>query len=106
MPDAGSEAQGSNRPGRSSARRGQPADPGADVPSAQRAARLAGATAALLETIQAPLDRQFRAPYERAIASARAILGDEAFAVAWDAGKQMTLDEAVAFALAPEATAS
>jgi adenylate cyclase len=76
------------------------------VAFAQRAARLAGATAALLETIQAPLDRQFRKLYEEAIATAQAALGDEAFAAAWEAGKQLTLDEAVAFALAPEATAS
>jgi tetratricopeptide (TPR) repeat protein len=76
------------------------------VRSAQCAARLAGAAAALLETLQAQLIRQFRTPYEGAIATARAMLGDEAFDAAWAAGKQMAFDEAVAFALAPEASAS
>jgi len=69
------------------------------VPSAQRAARLAGATAAHLGALGAPLDRQFRKPYEGAIATARAILGDAAFMAAWEAGKEMSLDEAIAYAL-------
>jgi class 3 adenylate cyclase/tetratricopeptide (TPR) repeat protein len=77
-----------------------------DIAFAERAARLGGATAALLEALQAPLDRQFRKPYEEATTTARTILGDEAFPTAWEAGKQLTLDEAVAFALAPEAGAS
>jgi hypothetical protein len=76
------------------------------VRSAARAARLAGAMTAVLDTLQAPLVRRFRMPYERAIATARAILGDETFDAAWAAGKQLTLDEAVAFALAPEASAA
>jgi hypothetical protein len=74
------------------------------VPSAQRAARLAGATAGLLDALHAPLDRQFRKPHQGAIASARAILGDEAFDATWEAGRQLTLDEAVAFALSPQAS--
>jgi tetratricopeptide (TPR) repeat protein len=70
------------------------------VAFAERAAWLAGAAAALLEALGAPIDRQFRKPYEGAMATARAALGDEAFEAAWNAGKHMTLDEAVAYALA------
>jgi tetratricopeptide (TPR) repeat protein len=74
------------------------------VSFAQRAARLGGATAALLEALGAPLDRRFRKPYEHAMANALAVLGEEAFNTAWQDGKQMTLDDAVAFALAPDAS--
>jgi tetratricopeptide (TPR) repeat protein len=79
---------------------------GQAVSFAQRAARLAGATAAILETVQVPLDRQFRIPYARATTTARAILGDEAFDAAWAAGKQLSLDDAVAFALTLDASRS
>jgi hypothetical protein len=34
------------------------------------------------------------------------MLGDEAFDAAWQAGRQMSLNDAVAFALAPEASAA
>ena len=74
--------------------------------SATRAAQLAGAMTAVLDALQAPLARRFRMPYEGTIVTARAILGDEAFAAAWQAGKQLSLNEAVAFALAPEASAA
>jgi hypothetical protein len=37
--------------------------------------------------------------HERAVALARAQLGDEAFAVAWAAGAALALDEAIAEAL-------
>ena len=41
----------------------------------------------------------FRNDILLAVDSARAILGEAAFAAAWEGGKKMTLDEAVAFAL-------
>jgi Predicted ATPase len=41
----------------------------------------------------------FRNDTQLAVDSARATLGEEAFAAAWEEGKKMTLDEAVAFAL-------
>ena len=40
-----------------------------------------------------------RATYERAVALARAQLGDEAFAAAWAAGVALSLDETIAEAL-------
>lgn len=41
-----------------------------------------------------------RPAHDRALAACRAALGDDAFAAAWEAGRAMTLDEAVALALA------
>lgn len=40
-----------------------------------------------------------RATYERAMAIARAQLGEDAFATAWAAGQALTLEQAIAFAL-------
>jgi DNA-binding NarL/FixJ family response regulator len=58
--------------------------------SKRRERRRAGAAARLPE----------RACYERAAAQARAVLGPEAFAVAWKARRDRSLDEAVAEAQA------
>jgi tetratricopeptide (TPR) repeat protein len=68
---------------------------------AQRAAQLGGAANALLESLKTRLERHFRLPLERALIAAQATLGEEAFAAARRAGRQMTLEEAIAFALAP-----
>jgi tetratricopeptide (TPR) repeat protein len=65
---------------------------------AQRAAWLAGATAALIEQTGAPLPRGERAPYARALATACAVLGEEAYAAAWAAGQTAPLEEVVASA--------
>jgi hypothetical protein len=40
-----------------------------------------------------------RAEHEQAIDTARAALSEEEFAAAWEDGKSMALDEAVAYAL-------
>jgi hypothetical protein len=40
-----------------------------------------------------------RRDYERIVATARAQLGEEAFAMAWAAGRAMSLDQAIAYAL-------
>ncbi len=40
-----------------------------------------------------------RADYDRIVATVRAQLGEEAFAAAWEAGRAMTLDDAIAEAL-------
>jgi len=40
-----------------------------------------------------------RAEHDGLLASARAILGEEVYTTAWEAGRQMNLDEAVAYAL-------
>jgi predicted ATPase/class 3 adenylate cyclase len=71
----------------------------------ERAAWLFGATAAMREV--SGMDeaaRAFRGAYERDEAEARASLGEEAFAVAWAAGRAMSLEQAVAFALGEPAS--
>jgi predicted ATPase/DNA-binding SARP family transcriptional activator len=67
---------------------------------AARAARLFGATEALFGAISAPQPAAEQGRHERQLASIRAALGDEAFAAAWAAGRAMSLDEAIAEALA------
>ena len=67
--------------------------------SPQRAARLAGAAQAAREGIAAILPPKQQGTHEQTVAAARAALGDEAFAAAWDAGRAMMLDEAVQQAL-------
>jgi predicted ATPase/DNA-binding CsgD family transcriptional regulator len=67
------------------------------------AARLLGAAAAQTETIGAPLRPAAQALFDRLAAAARASLGEAAFAAAWEAGRALTLDEAVAEARAEAA---
>jgi predicted ATPase/DNA-binding XRE family transcriptional regulator len=69
---------------------------------AERAARLLGAAKTPFDAagdLLAPIDR---AEFDRNVAAARAQLGDEAFAAAWQAGQAMTLEQAVAYALADD----
>jgi DNA-binding CsgD family transcriptional regulator len=63
-----------------------------------RAARLYGAAEAVREAIGAPIPRH-HSPTERAIAKARAALGEADFAVAWNEGRGLALADAVAEAL-------
>jgi tetratricopeptide (TPR) repeat protein len=65
----------------------------------ERAARLWGAAEALREAIFDPMCQFERAEYERNVATARAALGEEAFAAAWAEGRKMTMEEAVEYAL-------
>lgn len=65
-----------------------------------QAARVWGAADALRQAIGGRPDPAARATYERAVALARAQLGDEAFAAAWAAGAALTLEETIAEALA------
>jgi DNA-binding CsgD family transcriptional regulator/tetratricopeptide (TPR) repeat protein len=60
------------------------------------AARLWGTAEALRQAIGAPLPLVERADYERAVASAHAQLGEEAFVAAWVEGRTMTLEQALA----------
>ena len=64
-----------------------------------QAACLWGAMASVRESIAAPLEAGERAARERDVAAARAALGEHAFESAWQAGRAMTMDEAIAFAL-------
>ena len=65
----------------------------------ERAARLWGAAEKLRQSIGCRPAPATRATYERAMALARAQLGEEAFAAAWAAGQALTLEQAIAEAL-------
>ncbi|MBD0354543.1 MAG: tetratricopeptide repeat protein, partial [Rubrobacteraceae bacterium] len=64
-----------------------------------RAARLLGAAEALLETAGVPLYAQVDLElHQRAADAAREQLGERAWAAAWDEGRAMSFEEAVAYA--------
>jgi non-specific serine/threonine protein kinase len=67
----------------------------------ERALRLLGAAEALGETLGRTLPIAVAAEYERTVAAAHAALREEAFAAAWEEGRAMTLEQAVAYADAP-----
>ncbi len=62
----------------------------------ERAARWFGADDALSATIGVTPRLPERTVFERAIATARVALGEAAFATAWETGRTLSLDEAVA----------
>jgi tetratricopeptide (TPR) repeat protein len=62
-------------------------------------ARLVGAAETQIPSIRLEMSPVERAEYDQAITAARAALGEEAFAKAWEEGQQMTIDEAIAYAL-------
>jgi predicted ATPase len=66
----------------------------------ERAARLWGAAETLREASGLIMDAFERDTHERALASARAALGEERFAAAWAAGRELPLEQAIADALA------
>jgi len=68
----------------------------------RRAGRLWGAAARQREEISSFLPPRERAEYERHITAAHAVHGQAAFAEAWEAGRAMTLEDAIAYALAEE----
>ena len=71
----------------------------------ERGAQLLGAAASLREERRIGLDGdQEEQTHERAVADAKAALGDEAFAAAWARGEAMTAEEIVAFCTAPADT--
>ncbi len=65
-----------------------------------QAVRLYAAASALREMIGAPVPPSERAPYERNMADWRRQLGEAEFAEAWALGRALTLDQAIASALA------
>jgi non-specific serine/threonine protein kinase len=75
---------------------------GQGAAGARRAARLLGAAAALRQTSGAPLPPVDRPSHEAALQAARAALGVRAFAAAWASGQALSLEEAVAEALADD----
>ena len=60
------------------------------------AVRLLAAAAALRDSLGTPLPPIYRAAYSRCVASAQAQLGEQAFAVAWAEGRDMTWEQALA----------
>jgi hypothetical protein len=62
----------------------------------ERAARLAGAAAALRQLNGTPLEPDQRADYEWIVQAARAALGDAAFMCAWAQGQELSPEHAVA----------
>ena len=75
---------------------------GTDAPA--RAARLWGTAERVREEIGQAMLLNHRPSYNRAVAAARTALGDDAFALAWREGREMTLEEAVRHALSGEDT--
>jgi non-specific serine/threonine protein kinase len=65
----------------------------------ERAVRLLGATAAQFEAIGAAMWPADQIDYQRTVAALRAVLGEAAFAAAWDAGRALTLEQAIAEAI-------
>ncbi|MDP8922072.1 MAG: tetratricopeptide repeat protein [Chloroflexota bacterium] len=70
----------------------------------ERAARLFGAAAALRETIGAVVGPNDRLEYDRAVATVRAALGEAGLTVGWAEGRALSLEQAVAYALATGAS--
>ncbi|MCL6645785.1 MAG: tetratricopeptide repeat protein, partial [Dehalococcoidia bacterium] len=71
---------------------------------AMRAARLAGAVAALGDLHHTPLIPLSEELFQKGLAMARQALGETAYAAAWAEGRAMSLEQAVAEALAVEVT--
>jgi non-specific serine/threonine protein kinase len=71
----------------------------ADQGELERAARLWGAAEALRTALGAPVPLNRRERYGEAIASLRSRVGDAAFDAAWSAGRAMSGDAAIRYAL-------
>jgi non-specific serine/threonine protein kinase len=66
---------------------------------AERAARLYGAAERAREAKSTPLSPSERTEYEPGVTAARTALGESAFAGAWSAGRALTIEQAVQYAL-------
>jgi hypothetical protein len=66
---------------------------------AERAVRLLGAAAVLLDAIDVRLSFEYHAVYTRTIATLQAQLGAAAFADAWALGQALPLEQKIAYAL-------
>ena len=71
----------------------------AALDDAERAVLLFGAAEALRETIEAPLPVTESGDHNRYVARARAALDSDAFAIAWERGRIISLDNALKYAL-------
>ena len=66
----------------------------------KRAARLLGAAEALREATVSTIPPDEHAEYAEAAAALRSALGEEAFAAAWAEGRALSMESAIALALA------
>lgn len=73
---------------------------------AEQATRLFGAAEALRERVGTTILPHWQPDHDRAEATARAALGEEAFAAAWAAGRTLTLEQAIAYGLKADAETS
>ncbi len=64
-----------------------------------RSARLFAAAEALYQTTGAPMPASERMRFEREVARVQALLAEETFVTTWNAGKNMTTEQAVIYAL-------
>jgi DNA-binding CsgD family transcriptional regulator len=71
-----------------------------DLDQPEPAARLFGAAAALLETTDATMWPLDRVDYDRSLAAVRVQLGEAGFAAAWEAGRALPPERAIAEATA------
>jgi hypothetical protein len=69
---------------------------------AEPATRLLGAADALRERMRAPVPAIQRADYDQSVAAARAALDPAVFATTWIAGRAMSSEQAIAYALEPD----
>jgi len=65
----------------------------------QRAAKLIGAAEAVRERAQSPMAEYEQAEYSAAVAQLRSMLPEAEFHALWTAGRSMTMEQAIAFAL-------
>ncbi len=72
---------------------------GAKLGETEDAAKLSGAADVLREILGFPLPPDERADYERHLSALRSHLSDQAFADAWEAGRLLSPEEAIDFAL-------
>ncbi len=66
---------------------------------APRAARLFAAAEALRQKIGIPMDPQERVEYDREVTDLRAHMDEAAFASSWAAGRQLTMEQAISYAI-------
>ncbi len=71
----------------------------AELRQPERAARLFGAAEGLLESMGARLDPADRIEYERNMAATHAQLGEAMWEIAWEEGRAMSMEQAIAYAL-------
>jgi tetratricopeptide (TPR) repeat protein len=71
---------------------------------AEKAVRLFGAAAALRASIGSVIDPADQARYKKNLNSLRAKLGRERYKAAWDIGRAMTMEQAIAYALENQST--